>query len=379
MTQTSDLLPLLQGALIWNQACVPQRRVPRFELTDLIRFQDAWYCGFREGDIHDHHPSGRARVIRSADGARWESVALFQWDGADVREPSFSVTAEGTLMVSTAIRFVSRGPRERGHYYNLESSRIDATDEEAQVAMQSVNWLSPDGRRWSSAHACPTGINSWRWQTTWHNGMGYSVGYAGRDRAGTLYRTRDGRQWRALGVNVFPNGQGNEMSLAFDEQDHAIALLRDAQLRSQPADVVASDGHQIERHQSRRVHGGALPMIGFSKAPYYQDWQWRELRIDWDGQGPKPAEQVLAAPFGGPKLMRLRDGRFVAVARVLAPGLDDGAIVLFHVDPQRALLTRWTQCAGTTYGGVQEHDGQLWISYGARDVSGIHLARVAIP
>ena len=34
--------------------------------------------------------------------------------------------------------------------------------------------------------------------------MGYSLAYYANNAAGTLYRTRDGKSWRALAVNIFP-------------------------------------------------------------------------------------------------------------------------------------------------------------------------------
>lgn len=69
--------PLIRGEIIWDR---PDPRL-RPELCDLIRFRDHWYCGFREAEIHYSHPSGRGRVIRSADGKHWHTVAVFDWDG----------------------------------------------------------------------------------------------------------------------------------------------------------------------------------------------------------------------------------------------------------------------------------------------------------
>ena len=101
------------------------------------------------------------------------------------------------------------------------------SDHEANLACcQSVTWLSSDGANWSSAYACPTGFNTWRWHTTWHNGMGYSMAYIGRDRLGTLYRTRDGKSWRVLTTECCPDGYGNEAALAFGDDDTAYCLLR---------------------------------------------------------------------------------------------------------------------------------------------------------
>src|SRR5688500_11929417 len=45
--------------------------------TDLIRFKNAFYCTFREGESHvAAGSSGKIRVLKSKDGSKWESIAL---------------------------------------------------------------------------------------------------------------------------------------------------------------------------------------------------------------------------------------------------------------------------------------------------------------
>ena len=370
----------IEGRRIWDRTRVLDRPETRMELTDLIRFRDAWYCGFREGEVHESHPSGRGRIIRSADGENWETAALFDWDCADVREPKFSVTAEGNLMVNTSLAFTSKEPRADGKFYPLDRPGTPETDSEAEVARQSVTWLSCDGERWSSAYACPSGVNTWRWEVAWHNGMGYSVGYCGKDAKGTLYRTRDGKSWRTLLEDFLPDGQGNEASLVFDADNTAYCLLRDGRRRSRRESALDSDGHEIEARQAQKTHGSSLPMFGVGKAPYYREWEWKEVSVDWEGDGRAlPAEEVFRAPLGGPKIIRLNDGRFAAAGRVLGPGQNDGRITLYMVDRDNAVLTKFAECAGTTYGSIVEHDGRIWVSYAASDVSGIFLAKVSLP
>jgi len=371
---------MIEGHRIWDLSRVKDRPAKRMELTDLVRFKGAWYCGFREGEIHGNHPSGRARIVRSADGEAWETAALFDWDCADVREPKFSVTAEGHLMVNTSLAFTSREPCADGKFHRLEEAGTPETDDEKAVARQSVTWLSPDGKKWSCAYACPSGVNTWRWEVVWHNGMGYSVGYCGKDSKGTLYRTRDGKSWRTLLSEFLPEGRGNEASLAFDEDGTAYCLLRDGLLRAAGASRLDSDGHQIQPAQAHRTHGSSLPMFGIGKAPYYQEWLWKPVTVDWNTDGNAlPVEDVFRAPLGGPKVIRLSDGRFAAAGRVLGPSQDDGRITLFMVDPDTAVLTKFDECAGTTYGSIVEHEGRIWVSYAASDVSAVFLGSVEIP
>ncbi len=397
---------LLEGRQIWGQTRTGVRGKLRMELTDLVRFRGCWYCGFREGFIHMNHPSGRGRIIRSVDGRRWESVFLKEWDGADVREVKLSVTSEGLLMANTCLYFVSRearadgmlhtpsrfdrpppGGRPYGRYYQLVTPGTPEDDAERSVARQSVTWLSEDGRRWGGAYACPSGVNTWRWEVCWHQGMGYSVSYCGKDPRGALYRTRDGRSWRLLHEGLFPEG-GNEGALGFEEDGTLYCLLRDARPRNDAAACAAvsglpSDGHRIETVTSGARLGSRVPMFGIARAPGYRDWKWRDLTIDWRGDGDfRSVDEVLRAPLGGPKLLRLRDGRWLALGRVLGPERDDGHITLFLLDPATARLTRLAECRGATYGGMAEHAGRIWISYAGEaepDCLGVFLASVRIP
>ncbi|MFO7908273.1 MAG: hypothetical protein R6U98_36885 [Pirellulaceae bacterium] len=325
------------GDVIWDLSRVPDREETRLEFPDLIRFQGDWYCSFREGEIHGNHPTGRGRVIRSSDGVEWQTAALMEWDGGDVRDPRLSVTADGHLMLNSSIYFTSRGGR------GTPTNQSEAEG----VARQSVTWLSADGETWTSAYACPTGVNAWRWDIKWNGGMGYSVGYAGKDAKGTLYRTRDGKIWRALLSDFFPEGRGNEAAFAFADDNTACCLLRG---------------------------GPHKAMIGVGTPPDYQEWQWKGAMLDWQGNGElQPVDDVWRGSVGGPKIICLKDGRFLGIGRL------DGRVTLFWLDPETAVLTKFVEVAGTSYPGLVEHEGQLWVTYGVGGASSIQLVKVPVP
>lgn len=360
----------IQGVRIWecpkpfNMTQVPDPKKIRLEFPDLVRFKGQWYCGFREARIHENHPSGKGRIIRSADGRAWESVALIEWDGADAGTPRFSVTAEGKLMVTSTLLFVSKEPRSDGYYYQLDRKTLGLglvphSDLETDVACQSVTWLSSDGENWGSAYACPTAVNTNRFNVTWHNGMGYSIAQWGKNTQGTLYRTRDGKSWRILLDGFFPEGHAGEGALAFDEDDTAHCLLRG---------------------DSRM---GAF--LGVGKPPYYQEWKWAHPLVDYGPEhgGARPASDVLGVGLGGPNLIRLSDGRLLGAGRALGPGRDDGHATLFWIDPNRATMTLFAEFDGTSYPGVAEHDGTIWVTYiGSachQEKWEVHLAKVGLP
>lgn len=334
-SETSGLAPA--GQRIWDLSRIDDRETTRLEFPDLVRFRGHWYCSFREGEVHGNHPTGRGRVIRSADGDQWQSVALMEWAGGDVRDPRLSVTADGQLMLNSSIYFTS-GRR----------SGTPPNEAEAEgVTRQSVTWLSSDGTNWSSVYACPTGVNSWRWDVAWQAGMGYSIAYTGKDGAGTLYRTRDGKSWRVLLSDFFPDGRGTEAALAFAADGTACCLLRDGRTRG---------------------------MIGVGVPPDYQQWQWQDARVDWQGDGQlQPVNDVWKSSVGGPKIICLKDGRFLGIGRIA------GRVMLFWVDRETAVFKKFVEVDGTSYPGLVEHDGMLWVTYGVRDAASILLTKIAVP
>src|SRR5262245_48944206 len=66
--------------------------------TDLIRFQDQWFCTFRESEAHVGG-DGKIRVLVSKDGDRWESAALLREAGVDLRDPKLSIAPDQRLML----------------------------------------------------------------------------------------------------------------------------------------------------------------------------------------------------------------------------------------------------------------------------------------
>lgn len=313
---------LVEVRKIWHEA-------PHNAFTDLIRFKEHWYCVFREGTTH-WASDGRLRVIRSSDGASWESVALFEGKrpNEDWREARFSVTPEGFLMLTGAITLKDDPERVR----------------------ESVTLFSQDGNTWTGPHTDATSANTWRWSTTWHEGFGYSIAYSGKDKGGHLYRTPDGSSWESVVADFFPNssdGNGNEAALYFLENGTAYCLLR--------RDSIKEDWTPNAP--------GASAQLGISQPPYTQ-WEWKDL-----------GERI-----GGPILRRLKDGRFVTAVRLYSPR----RTALLEVDPEAGTLTPLMNLPSegdTSYAGLVEHDGMLWISYysSPNEETSIYLAKVRIP
>ena len=304
-------MKMIEIRKIWDKAA-------HNAFTDLIRFGGQWYCAFREGRSHVSD-DGRLRLIRSKDGEEWSSVALIEWDGGDVRDAKLSITANSQLMLSGAVRFLQ--PADGNKH-------------------QSVTWLSSDGENWSEPFACPSGLGTWRWSVTWHKGSAYSFGYSGKDQAGCLYRSKDGKAWEVVKDKVYPDAQtyGNETSLVFLDDDTAYCLLR-------------------------RDKGSCSALLGVSRPPY-TEWNWNDLGIR----------------VGGPKMIAFGADSFLAAVR-----LYDGQqrTSLCWTDSHAGKLTESLKLPSggdTSYAGLVFHDGLLWISYYSshEEKTAIYLAKVRI-
>ncbi len=317
------VFPFDAGIKIWDVNRIPDRDKTQIEFPHLAFFKGYLYCSFREAPIHGVHIDGRGRVIRSSDGINWESVVLLESATGDIRDPRLSVSTDGILVVNASIAFIE------------EVAPFQVIDGQT-VRRQSVTWLSADGENWTGPYSCPTGINTWRWDIAWHKGSGYSIGYSGKDSGGTLYRTSDGKTWQLVKENLFPGGAGNEAALTFGHEGTLYILLR------------------------RGLNAHAA--LGVSRPPSYQDWNWRELDVCWEGKEVREQLKDITggADLGGPNLITLKDGRIFGAGKINR----QASANYFLLDPEDALLTRVAGVQhGSSYPGIVEHDGDIWLSY----------------
>ncbi|MFO0969821.1 MAG: hypothetical protein U0793_30055 [Gemmataceae bacterium] len=301
-------IKLVEVRKIWDKA-------PHNAFTDLVRFNDRWFCVFREGKAHVS-PDGSLRVLTSEDGTTWESAALMTSPTSDLRDAKITITPDGRLMLSGA----------------------EALHDKSKHTHQSLAWFSKDGRTWSGRHEIGD-PDFWLWRVSWHKGAAYSLGYGcGKDQSVRLYTSKDGKKFDTLVKRLFDVGYPNESSLVFDG-DTAYCLLR-------------RDG---------KPNTG---LLGVSQPPY-TTWEWKDV----------------GRRIGGPTMLRLPDGRFIAAVR-----LYDGKVrtSLCWLDPRTGKLTESLQLPSggdTSYAGLVLHDGLLWISYYSshEGKTSIYLAKAKLP
>jgi hypothetical protein len=291
--------------------------------TDLIRFDGKWFCTFREGDAHVGG-DGAIRVLVSNDGDAWSSVALLTEQGVDLRDPKFSITPDGRLMLALG-GSIYEGKTLKGRQPRVAFSR--------------------DGRAWS-APKLVLEPGEWLWRVTWHEGRAYGISYRslpGADAKGEwavkFVESRDGENYRTVKDLGVP-GRPNEATVRFRSNGEAVALLR-------------------------RETGDKAAWIGVSRAPY-TDWKW------------EPAGLFI----GGPNFLLLPGEKMIAGGRVMKPAPDGpkmflGEMTTSAVTPQ-LLLPSGGDCS---YPGLVAHDGTLWVSYYSshEGKSGIYFARLKTP
>ena len=179
---------------IWDQA-------PHNAFTDLVRFKDTWYCTFRESDAHVGG-NGKIRILTSTDRSAWESAALIEETGIDLRDPKLSVTPENALMMLAG-----------GSVYEGEKL----------VGRQPRVAFSAEGRTWTPTERIMR-EGDWLWRVTWHDGRCYGVSYSAD---GNLYlaSSADGRQYEIVTVWCL-QGRANETTLRFKDDGTMVALVR---------------------------------------------------------------------------------------------------------------------------------------------------------
>ncbi|MDR2039392.1 MAG: hypothetical protein LBQ60_15835 [Bacteroidales bacterium] len=319
-------------AKIWDAA-------PHNAFTDLTRYAGKYYCIFREGPGHNPTPGnpadGKVRILVSADGENWESAALLEKEGVDLRDSKFSVTPDGRLMILMGGSFYPNGT---------------LTGRQPHVV-----FMDPQGK---FTGIMPANIDEsirsymdWLWRVSWDpkTGTGYGVVYQDfPDKESGLYlvKTVDGKNYTHV----------SRLNLTGKPNESTVEMLEDGKMRM----IVRREGSDKK---------GMAGLIGYSEAPYVE-WQWYDLGIR----------------LGGPNIITLPNGKTLIGSR-------------FHVDPTKNFPARmslfgldknnkavkWLDLPSgdegdTSYPGFLVVGDELWVSYHSTDKAktGIYLAKIKL-
>jgi hypothetical protein len=279
--------------------------------TSLVKFNDAYYCSFREGDSHIFDSSGKAegkvRILKSTDGENWESVALFGKDKYDLRDPKLSVTPDNRLMVIIG-----------GSIY--ENKKL--TGRIPQVS------FSKDGKHFSKpapVHIRDDAGNGkdWIWRVTWHNGVGYAAMYsltAERDGFLSLLSTKDGVNFDLVtrfDITGFPN----EATIRFDPAGNMSMMVR----------------RELDDQKG---------YFGKSAFPY-TDWTWKKMDFR----------------LGGPDYIYLDDDLVVMGSRSHFTSIAKTVLLTGNGTEKFQEVCVLPSGGDTSYPGLMVEGDRLWVSY----------------
>ncbi len=293
--------------------------------TDLIRFQNLFFCCFRESTAHVGG-DGVIRIFISSSGDTWVDYATVAEKGTDLRDPKFEITPDGKRLYLLCGGSIYEGTELKGKRPRYATSI--------------------DGKVWTPTQKLLS-EGDWLWRTTVNpaDKKFYGVSYNTHPTTGgpkseaewslKSYTSADGSVWQLSSIMQVP-GQPNETTLRFLKDGSALALVR-------------------------REGGDRKGAIGIAQAPY-REWKWTQLSV----------------PVGGPNFIELPDGSLVAGSRGFGktPGPH---MVLFKMTPTSLEpLLELPSGGDCSYPGLCWHDGHLWVSYYSshEGKSSIYVAKV---
>lgn len=323
---------LLEVTKIWDQG-------KHNAFTDLIRWNDKFYCTFREATAHVGG-DGEIRILESADGRKWAPVGLVVEKGIDLRDPHLSITPDNRLMLVCG-----------GSVYEGTTT---LKGRQPRVA------FSKDGRKWTPTQRVVED-GDWLWRVTWHNGKCYGIVYNASKRTTkeaieaankTEPVSSDPEDWKLRlvvsddGVKFTPithlgvPGHPNESTLRFLPNGDLVAMVR-------------------------REGGTKNGWLGIAKAPF-KEWTWAETKYR----------------FGGPNFILLPDGKLWGTSRLhtMEKGGAKTAVIKMTHNRYEPVLTL-PSGGDTSYAGMVWHNDVLWISYYSshEGKSAIYIAKVQLP
>ncbi len=292
--------------------------------TDLIVWNDSFYCAFREGRGHVSS-DGSIRVLESKDADKWEPAALIRLDGYDLRDAHVSITPNGRLML-----LGGAAPRQ---------------EDNQRVPTGTFVSFSADGKVWSRPQIVVE-PGRWLWRVSWHEGKAYGVSYAAGQNEPylDLLISDDGVNYRKHVSKLFGEGYPNEVTLRFATDGTCYALVR----------------------RDRRGDAPYSALLGVSK-PDYTKWQWHDLGQDFNG-------------FGGPDFIEISGGHWIAAGRMFDGGVHTALTYLDVKNGTMTKLARLPSGGDTSYPGLVWRNNMLYVSYYSshEGKTSIYLTKVKI-
>lgn len=142
--------------------------------TSLIKYQNKYYCAFREGVGHAGD-NGCIRILTSYDAKNWNEAYYLSFQDYDLRDPNLSEMPDGRLMLICGLQNSNLMQTQ-----TVVSFLASPEDEFTPFQLVQI----PDRVKKST---------NWIWRATWFDDICYGVRYG--DNRADLLRTVDGINW----------------------------------------------------------------------------------------------------------------------------------------------------------------------------------------
>ncbi len=290
-----DALDVNNHSLIWsnNTYCA---------FTDLIWYNNKWYCVFREAESHAG-TNGFLRLMESEDAKKWKVSTIFKMEGMDIRDPKLFTGFKNELIVSAGV---------------LNSAR----------EFENVLWkFNNASSSWSEPFYMSVKGN-WLWRITREGNRMYSIGYTTRTTSASPVNTKIScyvtdensfPTFKLLGSEILTDGCPSETSMNF----------------------IGSKIYMV----TRRDCDNKNTWLGISDLSF-SNVQWNNLDI------------ILQSP----NMINTPHGIYVS-GRIYTPGDKVG---LFKLDTTKLKLDKVAELPSrldTGYPGLVYEKDSLWISY----------------
>jgi len=279
----------------------------------IIKYKNAYYCSFREGEGHVFDKNGKAegkvRVLKSKDGKKWTSVLLMSKDKYDLRDPKLSITPDGRMMILMG-----------GSIY-VDKKFVDCI---SQVSFSSdgIHFSDPQPVQMTKAAQRE---KDWLWRMTWDGDTGYVVGYFQPGNGQTnnihLLKTTDGVHYDQVcdfNITDFPN-------------EATIRILPDKRMMI----------------MVRRDSGDKMGYWGVS-APPYKNWNWTKMGFQ----------------LGGPDFVAIDENHIIAGSRsYYISSHAKTSLYLGNIKGDFQEVCTLPSGGDTSYPGLLVVGNELWVCY----------------
>lgn len=147
--------------------------------TDLVFFDAQFFLVYRESDKHAYGRNGIIKIYSSLDGKEWKFIKEFSVDGADLRDPKFSVNGNKLSVYLHGSVWLNGGVIEFKDFIS-EWNKLGWKDPQPVLL---------DNKKIGTAKI--KGNEAWPWRVTWYKDVAYTFGY-NTNGIFDLYESKDG-------------------------------------------------------------------------------------------------------------------------------------------------------------------------------------------